>query len=712
MLAPKFKLGIDVGGTFTDFILISQSGESFIHKTLSTPEDPSLGVITGIRDLGDMTNTPFEKFVPQIEAIVHGTTVATNALLTLNGAKTALLTTKGFRDALEMRRGVREEQYNNHYHNVVPLVPRYLRIGVDERIDAQGNIVTPLDESTLSPIITQLQNEGVESVAVCFLNAYLNSAHEEQVAHYLRKHLPACFVTASTEVLPSIRFYERVSTTAVNAYIGPVVANYLASLSAKLKAINFGGELLIMQSNGGVVTPEEVKRIPATMVLSGPAAAPTTGAYYTRMMGYKDCITIDMGGTSFDASLIVDGQCITSTDGEINRYKISLPSLDIVTIGAGGGSIGWIDNGGLLHMGPQSAGASPGPVCYNRGGTLPTCTDANVILGYLNPDFFAGGKIPLETANTRTIIADQLASKLGLSVLEAAVGMYRIINSNMAQGVRQVSVERGYDPRESLFIVAGGAGPIHAGEICKELEIPLFVVPSVSSIFCAAGMLLGDLKHDYVRSYITSFASIDKKTFLDRFEQMKDVGVKTVTKEGITADQIECVPTLDMRYAGQFHEVPLTVPWDLVASYDLENIKTRFHKEHNRLFGYSLEGEDTEIELINVRLRVLGKTVKPELLRAGIKPVALASALKAKRKVYIPESNDVKEIAVYDADLPLNGHTVHGPAILEKVNTSIFISESYDCLVDKFGSFIVYNKAAFPNGVGVDELRGGFAKHD
>jgi N-methylhydantoinase A len=315
----KFKLGIDVGGTFTDFILVSRTGETCVHKTLSTPEDPSLGVITGIRDLAEMTGMQFDAFVPQIEAIVHGTTVATNALLTLRGAKTALLTTQGFRDALEMRRGIREEQYNNHYKNVVPLVPRYLRIGVEERVDAEGKIATPLNEAHLAPIIEQLKKEQVTAVAVCFINAYLNSAHEERVAEILRNNLPDCFITASTEVLPSIRFYERVSTTAVNAFIGPVVANYLANLRSKLQGIAFGGELLIMQSNGGVVTPEEVKRIPATMVLSGPAAAPTTGAFYTRMMGYSDCITIDMGGTSFDASLIVDGQCITSTEGSINR---------------------------------------------------------------------------------------------------------------------------------------------------------------------------------------------------------------------------------------------------------------------------------------------------------------------------------------------------------------------------------------------------------
>jgi len=695
----RYKLGIDVGGTFTDFILISPSGETLTYKTLSTPDDPSIGVINGIHELASLTNSTFNDFIAGIESIVHGTTVATNALLTLNGAKTGLITTKGFRDALEMRRGIREEQYNNHYLNVPPLVPRYLRMGVEERVDSQGKVITPLNESELTSIIEYFKGEKVEAIAVCYLNSYLNRTHEERTIQLLREQLPSCFITSSVEVLPSIRFYERLSTTVLNAYIGPVVANYLANLTRKLEKINFNGILLIMQSNGGVVIPEEVKRIPAATVLSGPAASPTAGTFYAQLMGYKDCITIDMGGTSFDASLIIDGQCVTSTDGSINRYRVALPTLDIVTIGAGGGSIGWIDNGGLLHMGPQSAGASPGPISYDKGGSLPTCTDANIILGYLNPDFFAGGKIKLETERTKAILSKDIASKLGLSLMDAAVGMYRIINTNMAHGVREVSIERGYDPRESLFIVAGGAGPIHAGEICKELEIPLFVVPSVSSIFCAAGMLLGDLKHDYVRSYITSFSDLDRDHFLQLYNQMKETGKTTLELEGISNQNIEYYPTLDIRYIGQYHEVPLAVPWQEIQAFNLKYIEKEFHSEHNRLYGYSLEEDETEIELINVRLRALGRTEKHELWKGVTDPIPLSSALKGHREVYIPEANGLKETAVYDGDLPLYGHTIPGPAIIEKVNTSIFISETYNCSVDQYGSFVVYDKEVFPNGV-------------
>lgn len=694
----KRKLGIDVGGTFTDFILISQSGETVIHKTLSTPEDPSVGVLSGIRDLAEILELELHEFVTSIETIVHGTTVATNAILTLKGAKTALITTRGVRDALEMRRGIREEQYNNHYQNVVPLIPRYLRLTVNERIDSQGEILTPLNESDLYPIVDFLKAEKIEAVAVCYLNAFKNNVHELQTVRFLKQHLKRCFITASTEVLPSIRFYERISTTAVNAFIGPVVADYLGSLTEKLEQIKFQGTLLIMQSNGGVVTPEIVMKSPAVTVLSGPAAAPTAGAFYANLMGYRDCITIDMGGTSFDASLVIDNQCVTSTEGSINRYRIALPALDIATIGAGGGSIGWIDNGGLLHVGPQSAGAMPGPICYDLGGKQPTCTDANLILGYLNPDYFAGGKIKLNRENTEKLISEEVAPKLGLSLLETAVGMYRIINSNMAQGVRQVSVERGYDPREFLFIVAGGAGAIHACEICKELEIPMFIVPNFASIFCAAGMLLGDLKHDYIRSFITNLSQIDEDIFRGLYAEMRQTGIDTLHKEGISPGDIELFPVWDLRYVGQYHEVQLAVAWEDIAACNLEAVKDAFHREHNRLFGYSLEEEGTEVESINVRLRVIGRTEKPDFIKGQVSAVPLNSALKARRQVYIPEANEMREIPVYDGDLPLNGAMIPGPAIIEKVNTSIFVSAAFDCRVDEYGSFVVYDKVVYPEG--------------
>lgn len=695
----KFKVGIDIGGTFTDIISISEKGDTTVHKILSTPEDPSVGFINGIREVAAMNGLPFEEFTRSIDTIVHGTTVATNALLTLRGAKTALITTKGFRDALEMRRGVREEQYNNHYRNVIPLAPRYLRFTVDERIDAEGKILKKFHENDLLPVIRKLKEEKVESVAVCFINSYKNPAHEKQAVKFLRKKLSGVFVTASYEVLPSIRFYERVSTTAVCAFVGPIVAKYLDNLTKKLEGISFKGTLLIMQSNGGVVVPEQVKKNPGVTVLSGPAAAPTAGAFYSQLLGYKNCITVDMGGTSFDAAIVINNECVTSTEGNINRYRIALPSLDIITIGAGGGSVGWLNEGGLLQMGPQSAGAMPGPVCYDRGGEIPACTDADLLLGYLNPDFFAGGKLILKKTKAEKAIKEKLATKLGLPVLETAAGMYRIINSNMAQGVREISVERGYDPREFLFIVAGGAGSIHSSEICKELEIPMFLVPNVSSIFCAAGMLLGDLKHDYIRSCFSSFRNLNKKTFLSLFNEMKEEGINALVKEeGVAPGNISFFPVLDMRYVGQYHEVQLEAGWNHILDFDLETIFGLFHREHNRQFGYSLEDEGTEMELINLRLRVVGKTERPKFLSGKIKPVSAESAVKEHRDIFIPELNQMKKVPVYDGDKPIFGSLIKGPCMIEKITTSVFVGRDSDCLVDDFGSFIVYNRKYFPKG--------------
>lgn len=695
----KFKVGIDIGGTFTDLIAVSDNGDTTVHKTLSTPLDPSVGFINGLKEIADMRSTPFEDFVKSIDTIVHGTTVATNALLTLKGAKTALITTKGFRDALEMRRGIREEQFNNRYHNVTPLAPRYLRFTIDERIDADGKIQKKFNEKELLPIIKKLKEEKIESVAICFMNSYKNSIHEKKALSFLKKNLKDVFITASFEVLPSIRFYERVSTTTVSAFVGPIVARYLDNLTQKLKSIDYKGTLLIMQSNGGVVLPEQVKKNPAVTVLSGPAAAPTAGAFYSELLGYKNSITVDMGGTSFDAALVIDNQCVTGTEGSINRYRIALPSLDIITIGAGGGSIGWIDNGGLLRMGPQSAGSLPGPVCYNRGGEIPACTDADLILGYLNPDFFAGGKLKLNKEKAEKAIQSHLANKLGLSVLETAAGMYRIINSNMAQGVRHISVERGYDPREFLFIVAGGAGSIHSSEICKELEIPMFLVPNVSSIFCAAGMLLGDLKHDYIRSYFTSFGKLDRKKFLSLFNEMKEEGIHAfMVEEGVPKDRISFHPVLDMRYVGQYHEVPLSADWNDIMNFRTERIFDDFHKEHNRQFGYALKEEGTEMELINIRLRVIGKNEKPKFLSSNSNTISSKEAIKEYREVYIPELSQLNKVPVYDGDKPLYGELIKGPCVIEKITTSIFVSNNYDCIADNYGSFIVYEKEKFPNG--------------
>lgn len=701
----EYKIGIDVGGTFTDFLLTSKDGSSEIYKVLSTPDDPSIGLMEGLAEMAKARNISLKEFIKNVETIVHGTTVTTNAVLTRRGAKTGLLTTKGLRDALEMRRGIREEQYNNRYTNVEPLVPRHLRFPVEERLDYKGDIVIPLEQTDVLDAAKLFKKEGIEAIAICFMNSFANDTHESMAEKIIKEEFgidlveasdefdnSSTYITVSSSFFPSIRFYDRISTTVLNSYVGPILKSYIKSLIKKLKDVGFKGVLLIMQSNGGVVSPQIAMDKAAVTLLSGPAAGPVAGIEYTSVQGYNDCLTIDMGGTSFDAALIKDKTPLVTTEGEINRLRIALPMLGIVTIGAGGGSIGWVDEGGLLRMGPQSAGSKPGPACYDLGGELPTCTDADLVLGYLDKDFFAGGKIPLNYERAERTIKEKIADPLGMNVVEAAAGMYRVINVNMASGVREVSVKRGHDPREFPLVVAGGAGPVHACMIALELEIPVMVIPKESSIFCAAGMLMSDLKHNFVRTYSTSLNKLDKRKFRSLFNEMRKEATELLRSENIPEGSIQHIYSLDMRYVKQYHEVNVEMTKDELERGNIESVVSKFHPEHNRLYGYSLEEVGTPIELINLRLTSTGKTTKPKLKKEEYDELDPSKALKKKRKVYLPLKGAFEEISVYDGHKLRYGNKVEGPAVIEQVNTTTFVTPEYNILCDKYGSYTMYLK--------------------
>lgn len=687
------KIGIDVGGTFTDFVVTRDDADPAIFKTLSTPADPSIAVVNGLIDIAASMTPPMtlEAFAPTIDTIVHGTTVTTNATLTGTGAKCALITTEGVRDALEMRRGIREEQYNNRYTNVKPLVPRYLRAGIKGRLDRNGVETAPLDLDQIRQAIALFKQEGVEAVSICFMNSFANPAHEQAAAALVRQEMPGAYLSVSTDVLPSIRFYERVSTTALNSYVGPKLNHYLDQLVARLKTIGFKNLLLIMQSNGGVISPQLAREKAALTLLSGPAGGPGAGLFYVGAHGHNKCITTDMGGTSFEASVAVDSPMIKN-DGEIARHKIALPMLDIHTIGAGGGSIGWLDQGGMLRVGPQSAGADPGPACYSKGGKLPTTTDANVVLGYLDPGFFAGGSMTLDAAAARGAIDEHIAQPMGLSVEEAAAGMYRVACNNMAQGVREVTIKRGFDPREFPYIPAGGAGPIHACLICSELEIPLQIVPRESSVLCAFGMLMSELKHDFVRTFVARLEAIDWPRLTTMIEEMSADGMRQLVEERIGEERRRYDVKFDCRYLKQYHEVSFTVPRELIDSGDAAGIARAFNAEHNRLYGYSLEAEKAPIEIINVRVQAIGVTDKPTYRQDAWAGADAAAALKGRRSMYIPETKTFRETPIYDGHKMHFGNRIHGPAMIEQVTTAIFVSDSYDCAVDALGSFIIYRK--------------------
>ena len=686
----SYKIGIDVGGTFTDFLLTRDDGTSFIYKVLSTPKDPSVATLQGMEEMARDRGVSTEAFLRDVTTIVHGTTVTTNATLTYNGARTGLLTTEGVRDALEMRRGIREEQYNNRYPNARPVVERYLRLPVAERLDYRGDVVTPLDEGSVRAGIAVLAEEGVEAVAVCFMNSFANPAHEARAAQWVREALPEVFVSVSTEIVPAIRFYDRISTTALNAYVGPVLRRYLTNLVAKLQALRYQGVLLIMASNGGVISPEVAEARPAMTLLSGPAGGPVAGLAFSEGQGYQDCLTCDMGGTSFDVALVKDGKPLTTTEGDISRLRISLPMLNVVTIGAGGGSIGWIDEGGLLRMGPQSAGADPGPACYGRGGRLPACSDADLVLGYLDAEYFAGGRIRLDTEAALTAIREHVARPLGLDVEAAAAGMYDVINVSMAAAVREIAVHNGYDPRDFPLVTAGGAGPNHACPIALELGIPVVLIPRESSIFCAAGMLRSDLKHDYVKTYPTRLDQMDRHRLRRLFEEMRAEGVGVLGTEGIPPDRVSLHLSLDLRYVRQYHEVGVEITWDEAVAADPVVFGKKFHPQHDALYGYSLEDKGTPVELINLRLTAVGRTEKPSLTpepRAGADP---GPAFKRRRRVYIPGQKRFQEVDVFDGMKLRFGNRIQGPAVIEQVNTTTFVSPEFRVVVDQFGTYTLY----------------------
>jgi N-methylhydantoinase A len=687
------KIGIDVGGTFTDFAVTRDGAEPAIFKSLSTPSDPSIAVVNGLTDIAAAQNPPqtLEAFAASIDTIVHGTTVTTNATLTHTGAKCGLLTTEGVRDALEMRRGIREEQYNNRYTNVKPLVPRYLRAGIKGRLDRNGKEVEPLDLTQVKQAIDLFKQDGVQAVSICFMNSFANPAHEQAAAALVKQEMPGAYLSVSTDLLPSIRFYERISTTALNSYVGPKLNHYLDQLVGRLKGIGFHGLLLIMQSNGGVISPQLAREKAALTLLSGPAGGPGAGLFYVQPHNQDKCITTDMGGTSFEASVAV-GSPMIKNDGEIARHKIALPMLDIHTIGAGGGSIGWLDEGGMLRMGPQSAGADPGPACYGKGGKLPATTDANVVLGYLDPNYFAGGKMKLDVSAARTAIETHIAKPMGLSIEEAAAGMYRVACNNMAQGVREVTIKRGFDPREFPFIPAGGAGPIHSCLICEELEIPLQIVPRESSVLCAFGMLMSELKHDFVRTFVSRLDATDWKKLTAMIDEMASEGARQLTEERIAEDRRRHDIKFDCRYIKQYHEVSFLVPRELIAKGDVAAISRAFHAEHNRLYGYSLEAENPPIEIINVRVQSIGFTDKPSYRGEAWAGGDAAGAIKGKRSMYIPETKKFAEVPVYDGHKMRFGNRVDGPAMIEQETTAIFVSAAYDCVVDSLGSFAIYRK--------------------
>jgi N-methylhydantoinase A len=682
-----------VGGTFTDFVVADdETGTLLPHKSPSTPHDPSEGVLAGLGEIAGGLDLDLSQLLARISLIVHGTTVTTNAVLTERGARTGLLTTHGFRDVLEMRRGVRSRQhlYDNKYVAPRPLVPRHLRLPVAERVDVTGAERTPLDVESVRAALTALRRERVEAVAVCFMHAYANPAHEERVREIVEAELPGAFLSISSVVLPQVRLTNRVSTTVMNSYVGPVFRGYIQRLVGRLAATDFAGALLVMQSNGGVATPEVVARLPVTTVLSGPAGGPVAGLAYARARGSADCLVVDMGGTSFDASIVKDGEVQVTREGEINRHLISMPMTDIHTIGAGGGSIGWLDEGGLLHVGPQSAGADPGPAAYGRGGLAPTCTDADLVLGYLDPEYFLGGRMRLRRELAREAIEREVAGPLGLTAVEAAAAMYEVINLVMAAGTKDMAIQRGYEPGELPLVVAGGAGPVHAGMIAQELETPVVIVPRLSSVLCALGMLLADLRHDFVRSYSSLWSEFDVDGARRVVEAMVERGLASLEQESVPPSRRSAVAAADIRYLGQHHEVTISFPVEDLAQDGLVRIEQAFHRRHEELYGFASPGRP--LEIVNLHATVVGARPRLRLDVAGPATARGPLPRKGRRPAYVPSTGALQDVEVFDGDRLLPGQRIAGPAIVEEATTTVVVPDLFDLVLDRSGSFVVHRR--------------------
>ena len=659
-----YRIGIDVGGTFTDVVAIDQTGQVTLAKAPSTPKDQSIGVIEGLTRLAERLSLSLSDLLRQAERIVHGTTVATNALLERKGAKVGLLTTEGHRDVLEMREGLKPERYNLRLAPPEPLVPRYLRLGVRERIDAHDGVRTPLNRRSLNQAIDDLKAEGVDSVAVCYLHAYRDPAHEQATRAALAKRLPDIYVSLSSEVLPQIKEYERVSTTVVNAYVGPILERYLTRLAERLEEAGYTGTLLIILSHGGVTPVAEAVRLAAGTVLSGPAGGVGGGRHSARLMGVNDLIPFDMGGTSSDISMIVDGEATLSSNRAVANERVALPSLDIVTLGAGGGSIARVDAGGVLHVGPQSAGADPGPACYGRGGTEPTVTDANLVLGYLDADNFLGGRQKLDVEASRAAVA-RLAGSLGIDETKAAAGIHQVVNTNMAEGIRLISVRRGVDPRRFALLSFGGAAGLHVTDLARQLEIKRVIAPRVASVLSAWGMLASDLRFEVSRTHVGDMGALGADTLRSLYAEMEAEG-----RERLAAwfdGPVQLRRLADMRYGEQVFEVDVTLDaldWD--ADDLMQQVADRFHDRHEELFTYSLK--DQEVVLVNARVAVVG--VLPETPDEAPNPAGPDAAPVAHRRIYIDGWIDAP---IYDLDILPAGQTIAGPAVIESETTTALL---------------------------------------
>ena len=688
------SVGFDVGGTFTDIVVLDSVGKLNVLKILSSPNDYSEAICTGLEKMikkGVVTPS-------KVRNLVHAATVATNTVITLSGAKIGLITTKGFRDVLEIGRLRYPRLYDMSFEKPKILVPRNLRKEVVERIDFSGNIVTALQWESVNLAVEELLSEEVESIAICLLNSYANPEHEKRIASYVMEQAPKMILSVSSNVLPEVKEYERTSTTVINAYIKPVVSKYLSNLENRLVNMKLTAPISVMQSSGGTVRASLATERPVYAIESGPAAGAVGASVFGKQLNIDNIIAFDMGGTTAKACLIENGTPRLSNEYEVGGglnighrllrgggYLLRVPAIDLAEIGAGGGSIAWIDRGGALRVGPQSAGADPGPVCYQRGGDTPTVTDANVVLGYLNPLHLVGGELEIDSQLAKKLLADKIGNPLGLKIEDAALGIHEVINSTMIRAVRAVSSEIGRDPREFVLFAFGGSGPVHAVNLAKEINIPHVIVPPAPGVFSALGLLVSDVKHQYVQTLWRDLISLELSEIDRHFKRLELEALETLAEEGFPESKTEIQRFVDLRYPGQTSEIMIRVPDGPITNTTIKALEDAFHQEHENSYGYRSE-EGERVEIVNVRLAAKGISdddyVPNTLASVGNRIGNTDLTKKLNRKVYFGKELGWIETPVIVRS-NLDKQVLRGPVIVEEYDTTVVIPPTAGVFLDE-----------------------------
>jgi N-methylhydantoinase A len=682
----SFRIAIDTGGTFTDAISVDEKGRMVTAKTPTVPKDLAQGTINSIKALAKANSKTPEEFLEEVVTIVHGTTQGTNVIITRSGPVLGLISTKGHKDILQLRRVARENLFDWRKDFPEPLVPRYLRVEVEERVNSKGEIHTPLNEKSVHKAVAYLKRMRVKNIVVSLLWSFLRPEHERRIREMINKDYPEAHVTLSSDILPAIGEYERISTAVISAYTAPSTAEYIRTLSVYLGNAGFRGQFLFMQNNGGVEAAEVGVERPATLATSGPAAGPPAALIVGSLHGMQNLISVDMGGTSFDCAVIDKARFVTSTESLIADHRFSLPVIDIVSIGAGGGSIAWFDESNTLHVGPKSVGADPGPACYNSDGEEATVTDAEVVLGYISPDYFLGGEMKLRRDLAEKAVKKKVAGPLGMSVVEAAAAMYRITNSVMADGLSHAFTARGYDPRDFCLVAGGAAGPTCALKIAEELNLSRVLIPKYAPVYCAFGMLGVDLIHDFTRFYHASAHGLDLGHIKSLYEEMEAEGRSLLGKEGIPKGQQVLERSMRLRYWGQFRDVEVSWPSGSITRKAIEEGITHFHQRHKDLYGFS--DEDYPIEFFGFGLKAIGKLPKLKLKEVGKGSEDPRTALKGEREAYFEETKGFTKTKIYDGEKLQQGNELEGPCIVEERMTNVVIPPGFKMRIDEHGNYI------------------------